>query len=268
MHGGFNLNTICPIINLTKRSHAVILTVMTECVERALCLFKRKVGEKDIEVGAFSREKGILYIKIISSLKGSKLDYPLCSTSSVYLAPRSSEKHYILKDIKIEKLRDEIVSNYDLFYYYSFALNVLMYFGKYDFAGSYDLFESFLELLIKGTSPLLLLSHSIEKFFLLQGISGEYEACPECGKEYDNEEMLGYSFENNYVCCAKCADKINVLSSNMRRYLASLQTIALKDAVRYTDIDEKRLFMYECFRLKALRGAGVMGIDEILSKIK
>ena len=70
------------------------------------------------------------------------------------------------------------------------------------------------------------------------------------------------------MCCAKCADKINVLSSNMRRYLASLQTIALKDAVRYTDIDEKRLFMYECFRLKALRGAGVMGIDEILSKIK
>ena len=54
----------------------------------------------------------------------------------------------------------------------------------------------------------------------------------------------------------------------MRRYLASLQTIALKDAVRYTDIDEKRLFMYECFRLKALRGTGVMGIDEILSKIK
>lgn len=241
---------------------------MTECVERALCLFKRKIGEKDIEVGAISRDKGILYIKIVSSLKGSKLDYPLCSTSVVYLAPRSSDKHYILKDIKIEELRDEIVSDYDLFYYYSFAVNVLLYFCKYDSVGCYDLFESFLSLLLQKTSPLLLLSHTVEKFFLLQGISGEYEACPECGKEYSDSEVLGYRFENGYACCEKCADRIGILSAEIRKYLSQLQRVSLKDAVKHTGIDEKRLFMYECFRLKTLKGVNITGIDEILSKIR
>lgn len=241
---------------------------MTDCVERALCLFKKKVGEKDIEVGAFSREKGILYIKIISSLKGSKLDFPLCSTSLTYLVPRVIDKHYILRDITIEKERGEVVEDYDLFFYYSFALDVLMYFGKYDTRKCYDLFETFLTLLLKKEVPLILLSHTIERFFLIQGIEGEYDVCPECGRKYRDDEIIGYCVENGYVCCSDCATRKNVLTPDMRKYLSRTQSLSLDEAVKNTNVDEKKLFMFECFRLKTLPNSNIKGIEEMLKKIR
>ena len=242
---------------------------MSDKVVHGICLFQKKILEKDIESTVFSKEKGLEYIKTVSSLKGSGLNIPLCSTSEFYLATRSTEKHYILKDIKILKTRENIILDYKKFTTFSLISSVLMRLGGYDVANSFKLFEASIDLLETEIDPMLIASQTIEKFFVLQGISGDYEVCPYCGKHYDDNEIIGYSYEHNCNCCNNCASVLNVLSSKLRVFLRETQKLNLATAVNYNheNIDVHRLISFECFRLKKLLNNKSKEIEEFISKV-
>lgn len=243
---------------------------MGDKTEEGVCLFHKKRGEKDLECGFFSPLSGLMYIKIVSALKSSKLYLPLCSEARVYLGTTSNASMYVLKDVMVEKLRSNIVEDYDKISVFSLLAKALIHFGAYDRESSYSLFITAANAIDRGVNPYFVFAHTIEKFFVYQGISGDYEACPHCGKDYDADETLGYSKEHNCSCCEDDANIRNVLSPKLREYLKATQDRDIDELLKNdeADVNIYRLAAFECFRLSVLNGRYFKEIDGFLKSMR
>lgn len=243
---------------------------MGEKTEEGVCLFHKKRGEKDLECGFFSPQSGLMYIKIVSALKQSKLYLPLCSEARVYLNTTSVSSMYILKDVMVEKLHSNIVEDYDKISVFSLLAKALIYFGSYDQKSSYNLFVSAINAIDDGVNPYFVFAHTIEKFFVLQGISGDYDVCPYCEREYEKDEVLGYSREHNYSCCEKDANILNVLSPNLRKYLSEKQSTNIDALLRdeNNDVNIYRFAAFECFRLSVLNSRYFKDTESFLKSMR
>lgn len=221
-------------------------------VHGSICMYQKKTHEKDIESVVFSRDEGIIYVKTVSALKGSSLSIPIASTSDYFLASRNIDKHFILKDIKVQKSRENIVIDYDKYVVFSFLSKVISTLGRYNFSELFPLFECAINLIEKSDNPYFILAHTIERLFVTEGISGDYESCPYCEKQYQDDEVIGYSIEHHCSCCNNCANLINVLSPNLRKYLNATQNLPLESVENYPYNNVKRFLSFECFRLKKI----------------
>lgn len=243
---------------------------MGEKTEIGVCLFHKKIGEKDLECGVFSPLNGLFYVKIVSLLKGSKLYLPISSTAKLYLSTTSNSSRYILKDLTIEKVRDNIVNDYEKFFVYSLLSKVLTYFGRYDSENSYSLFIKASDAINDGINPYFVFAHTVEKFFVNEGVFGDYEECPYCGRKYSDDEILGYSKEHFCSCCEKDASIVNVLGSSLRKYLDRTQSLSVEDVLK-TDIKDVNLYKFvafECFRLYHLSENYFKETDSLLKSMK
>lgn len=249
---------------------------MGEKTERGVCLFHKKMGEKDLECVVFSPISGTMYIKIVSSLKGGRLYLPLFSTSVLYLNTTSRLSSYILNDLTVETVRDNILNDYDRFSVISLLAKVLLYFGRYDKQQCYDLFIKSLDALERGLNPYYVFCHTVERFFMSEGIFGDYERCPFCEKPYGKEEVLGYSTEHFCSCCEKDANIVNVLSPSLREYLRATSLldsdeIFQTDNIESDNIPKVNLYKavaFECFRLRVLNKKYFNDVNSFLKEVK
>ena len=88
----------------------------------------------------------------------------------------------------------------------------------------------------------------IVHFLALEGLSGDYEACPVCGRPYSEGEILGFSSSEGVPVCHDCdtMDGALLLPPNARAYLRRSLELSFGDSLSLvvSEEQEHRIFRY------------------------
>ncbi len=103
-----------------------------------------------------------------------------------------------------------------------------------------------------GKCAVYFLSH----FLLLQGLSGDWESCPSCGREYTDGDILGFSTITGTAVCSSC-DTLSsalILPPNARSYVMWVTRSDIDTALGY-NISPGALSRIRSYLVRTLRYA-------------
>ena len=111
----------------------------------------------------------------------------------------------------------------------------------------YSLFTNTLDYLESGDKDRTAIFFLIQ-YLRLQSLGGDWKNCPECQKEYVDDEIIGFSISLGAAVCSSCDETGGsmILPPNARKYLARIYECSIEEAslIRISDEMARRIFRY------------------------
>lgn len=200
----------------------------------AIAIKREQVREKDLLLTLLTPDNGIIYALSYGSLKSNKaIKVPLYSEGSFSLFKKSASSFYI-KDAEIISEHEESKNSIVKIGWTSLFSELIIK-GKGSDSLIYRLFTSVLDRINDENIDNCAI-YFIVHYLSWMGLGGDWENCPECGKRFGEEEILGYSALVNAPCCSSC-DTLSsslILPPNARRYLKRISEVDIDEALSFS----------------------------------
>lgn len=161
-------------------------------------------------------------------------------------------KEYSIKDIELENQDPSIKENLTRLYAGHAMAEMAMRMHGGDHEELYGVLTSHIKLLgSESTEPRRLCIQFIWRLIDIMGLAPDLEACPLCGRQYNDREILSFHTGLHSPCCSSCADIDRegfelALGPGARRYLSLTRPLdpGIAVSVELSEAATQRLFSY------------------------
>lgn len=213
----------------------------------AIVIKSEKVRESDSLLWLLTPDRGIIKVYCFGSRKSIKsVKAPLYSEGNFSLYQKGERGQISLKDIDLISTHEGLYDSFDRLTLAS-LFSELVIKGKATDADIYKLYASSLDALEEYRLDVVA-SVFILKYLKISGLSGDWRVCPSCGREYNQDETLGFSSLDRVAVCSDCdsTDGIYILPVNARLFCARVLDLDIKECYKLGISDEQihRIFRY------------------------
>ena len=218
-----------------------------------IVLKKDNAKDNDVVIRILTPDMGVLEVYVYGVRKSSKAVRASVFTEGVFSLSRRTENGKItLKDVDTlsfhEKIRESLEKTIALSLFSEMIIK-----GRSVDAYIFNLFAGTLDEVESGERDrggIYFIVHYLRS----QSLGGDWKNCPECLREYRDDEVLGYSLSLGAAVCSDCDEMGGemILPPNARKYLARIYECSLKEAgeIRISDEMARRIFRYLLRTLK------------------
>ncbi len=195
---------------------------------------KVKTGERNALLSILTPDSGIIPALSYGSGRGASNARTPIYGEGLFSLERKKESSFTLKDSEIISDHESVKSSLGVLASLSLFSELLIKMRASE-SSLYKLFVSVLDSIDESSRDkctVYFLSH----FLLIEGLSGDWERCPVCGREYLEGEVLGFSSLTNSAVCSSCDtfSSTLILPPNARRYIHALSHSSIDEALSYT----------------------------------
>lgn len=229
----------------------------------AIILRKENRGERNALLTLLTPDMGLLSVIAFGAGRGAGNSRSPLYGEGVFSLERKSENSIYLKDTEIISEHEAVKDSIEKVGWVS-LFSELVIKGRTADSSVYRLYTSVLDGMTSDNidkCAVYFLAH----FLLLEGLSGDWENCPVCGKKYGEGEILGF---NTIFSCASCSscDTLSsalILPPNARRYVRYVSFSDFDEAVSCTISRDfvRRISRYLMRSLKYVFPARLMTIE-------
>jgi len=243
---------------------------------KAIVLSSERSGNADRRFRLLSEDLGIIYVTSFGARKSNKaVKVGFLADGTFFLYHNPVKHSYTLNDVGIDSSHTSIVEDLDADYTAMCFCELLIRTNGGDQKATYRLLKASLTAL---ETPVVSKSQVLIQFIWnlidVLGMRPDLSCCPSCGRSYEENEILGFSYPLTAPCCQSCAtvDTSMLLPPGARRYLAftcsmsfgQAVTVALSPAARLRI--KRYLFRYVSMilggrPLKTLEGSILQSMD-------
>lgn len=212
----------------------------------ALSLKSEKSTNNDRVVTFLTRSGSIIRAKCYGARKTVRgLKIPVYS-EGVFNFYKQNERMITVKDVDLISTHDDIKSSYESEIVFSLFSELVIKTPGLD-EKAYELFLSALDR-VNEYSVYRIAVVFVARFLFLVGLSGDYQRCPKCLREYGDDETLGFSEGMAMPVCSSCDESGGtfILPPSARKYLKRVVEVECDHAYRLniSEMMENRLFHY------------------------
>lgn len=193
---------------------------------------KRSVRDNDVILTLLTPDQGLMDIYAYGVRKSSRAVRASLFTEGTFSLSKKSENGKVtLLDVDTLSLHEEILTSIEKLGWASLWSEMVMK-GRNTDPELYSLFSSSLDALEDEDSDRCAI-YFLVHYLMYMGLLGSFESCPVCHKEYEDDEILGFSPEVGNPVCQGC-DKMDgalILPPNARRYLKRVGECRLEEAL-------------------------------------
>lgn len=213
----------------------------------AIVINHTKARESDLRLTLLTPDRGLLNAYVFGSRKSIKtIKAPLYTEGNFSLYQNGENGYMTIKDIDVLSTHDVIFESLDRITMASLFSELIIEAKDVD-AYLYGLYVSSLDGLESNRSDLVA-SVFITKYLKHLGLCGNWHICPDCGREYASDEILGFSSFDRVAVCSECdtMDKALILPPNARRFLVSASEDNIRNcySARISDEQIHRILGY------------------------
>ncbi|NLA93513.1 MAG: DNA repair protein RecO [Spirochaetales bacterium] len=158
------------------------------------------------------------------------------SMGTFFLYSNRPKRGYTLKDVDLVASQGVIKEELERLYIGHALAEIVIRMHGGDYGDLFHLTTAAIELLddpaIEAKRVLILF---IARFIRIMGLEGDLNQCPQCGRDYQEEELLTFSQTLNSPCCSACGDVGGevawALGPGARRYLLYIHSMEEREAV-------------------------------------
>ncbi len=200
----------------------------------AIVLRRENRGERNALLTLLTPDMGLLSVIAFGAGRGAGSSRSPLYGEGVFSLERKNENSIYLKDTEIISEHETAKDSVEKIGWVSLFSELVIKARVVD-SSIYRLYTSVLDSITSDNidkCAVYFLSH----FLLLEGLSGDWENCPVCGKKYDEGEVLGFSTITSSASCSTC-DTLSstlILPPNARRYVSHVSLADLDEALSYT----------------------------------
>lgn len=239
---------------------------------QAIVLANKKWGDLHRLVTLLSPTLGLFDAVVYGGRKG-KLAGGIepFSMGTFYLYSNRPKKGYTLKDVDLIASKGTIKGALERLYIGHALCEIVIRMHGGDYDELFHLMTTSFELLddpVIDEKRILILF--IVRFIRIMGLEGDLEQCPQCGREYQEEELLSFNRTLNSPCCHACGDVGGdvawVLGPGARRYLLFIHAMGEREAVLVplSETATIRLVRYMLRYLTTILGSPLKGLNTTL----
>lgn len=212
-----------------------------------IVLKKDNAKDNDVVIRILTPDRGVLEVYVYGVRKSSKAVRANVLTEGVFSLCRRNENGKIsLKDIDVLSYHEDIGSSLEKTALVSLFSEMIIK-GRSVDAYIYSLFTNTLDYLESGDKDRTAIFFLIQ-YLRLQSLGGDWKNCPECQKEYVDDEIIGFSISLGAAVCSSCDETGGsmILPPNARKYLARIYECSIEEAslIRISDEMARRIFRY------------------------
>lgn len=211
----------------------------------AIVIRSSDIRDYDKLLTLFSPSMGLIDIVSYGARKSVKsVKAPLYTEGNFSL--EKGRRGWTLKDIDVISTHERILEDLDL-RQSAMLFSDLVLLAKTAEPELYALYTSSIDALESYPFEKVV-SIFITLFLSIEGLSGDYLTCPSCGREFGNDEVLGFRPDMSVAVCHDC-DTLSmslILPPNARLYLRRVQESGLDKALDFaiSPEQEHRIFRY------------------------
>ncbi len=182
---------------------------------------KTNVRDNDVLLSVLTPDYGVMDVFVYGVRKSSRAVRARLFTEANFSLSRKGENGKVsLKDLDVLSLHEGMDESLEKVGWGSLFSEMVVKAGCQG-GEIYSLLASTLDHMEEGDvdrSAIYFMVH----FLRLQGLSGDWHSCPKCQKEYEAEEILGFSPVSGCAVCSRCDEMEGtlILPPNARKYLA------------------------------------------------
>lgn len=220
----------------------------------AVVIKSQKVGENSIKVSLLTPNDGIIEATVFGARKTKNgLRISLYVEGNFSLYKKGDNGPYTVKDVDIIAPRVFISTQYEKSIYAAFLSELMLRLHSTESAKLYKLFVSALDNLEYYSI------HKVNAIYLShilfsEGLISDWVKCPNCGREYSDNEILGFSSKLLVATCERCSDYTSlVLPPSARRYLKRVLEIGPEEALEKLNTSDEQMERISRYLLKSVR---------------
>ncbi len=198
---------------------------------------KENRGERNALISILTPDMGLVEAVGFGSGRGAKSCRSPLYGEGVFSLERKNESSIYLKDSEIITEHEWIKADIDSIALSSLFSELVIKARVVDNA-VYKLYTSVLDRMGEGLTEKCAV-YFLTHFLSLEGLSGDWETCPGCGREYASDEVLGFSTLTGSAVCSSC-DTLSsslILPPNARRYVMWVSRSDIDTALGYSISD-------------------------------
>lgn len=206
----------------------------------AIAIRSQKVRENDRLVTLLTSDRGILEVYVYGARKSVKsIKAPLYTEGVYSLYQKGENGRFSIKDIDVISTHDGFSEDLEKTFAAALFSEITIK-GRNPDSAVYKLYADALDALETYSSDRAI-SIFLLQYLYISGLSGDYKNCPICLKEYDEGEILGFSYSEKVAVCSECdeSEGAYILPVNARRYAARVIELPYKEALDLIVSDEQ-----------------------------
>lgn len=213
----------------------------------AIVIKQEKVRDADLLLTLFTPDRGLLKVYSFGSRKSKKaIKAPLYTEGNFSLYQKGENGQITIKDIDVLSTHEAVFEQLDRITISSLFSELIIAAKDVD-AYLYGLYTSSLDGLEFNRAELVA-SVFIINYLKHLGLCGNWNTCPECGKEYPKDEILGFSSIDRVAVCSECdtMNKSLILPPNARHFISTVSEENIKECylARISDEQLHRILRY------------------------
>lgn len=195
---------------------------------------KENTGERNSRLTLLTPDMGLMPVTAFGAGRGAGSARAPLYGEGVFSLERKNGNTVYLKDTQIISTHDSVSSSIDTIGWVSLFSELIIKSRTAD-SRIYRLYTSVLDNADDDNinkCAVYFLTH----FLLLEGMSGDWETCPACGKRYEEGEILGFNTIAAGASCSSC-DTLSsslILPPNARRYVMKVSRVDIEEALGYS----------------------------------
>ena len=188
-------------------------------------------GERNVLLSLLTPDMGLIDVLSFGGGRGASSYRAPLYGEGVFSLERKNGSVVYLKDTQIISEHEWVKDSIEKVGLVSLFSELVIKSRSAD-GGMYKLYTSVLDSLTDENADraaVFFLTH----FLLSEGLSGDWETCPMCGRKYDEKEILGFSTLSSSAVCSSC-DTLSgtlILPPNARRYCRRVSESTLGEAL-------------------------------------
>ncbi len=199
-----------------------------------IILKRENRGEHNASLTILTPDNGLITVMAYGSGRGAKSYRAPLYGEGVFSIEKKNEYSITLKDTEIISEHEWVKDSVEKIGWVSLFSELVI---KARTAGSemYSLYTSTLDNISDDNIDrvaVYFLSHFLKE----EGLSGDWETCPMCGKKYEKDETLGFSTISSSAVCSSC-DTLSsslILPPNARRYVLRVSESNITEALSFS----------------------------------
>ncbi len=194
---------------------------------------KENRGERNALISILTPDMGLIEAVGFGSGRGAKSFISPLYGEGVFSLERKSENSIYLKDTEIITEHEWIKNDLDSIALSSLFSELVIKARVVDNA-VYKLYTSVIDRMGEDKNDRAAV-YFLTHFLIHEGLSGDWETCPGCGREYRTDEILGFSTLTSSAVCSSC-DTLSsslILPPNARSYVMWVSRSDIETALGY-----------------------------------
>ncbi len=190
-------------------------------------------GERNASLTILTPDNGLITVTAYGSGRGAKNYRAPLYGEGVFSIEKKSENAISLKDSEIISEHEWVKDSTDKIGWVS-LFSELVIKAKSTGSAVYSLYTSTLDS-INDENIDKVAVYFLTHFLKEEGLSGDWETCPMCGKKYEEDEILGFSTVSSSAVCSSC-DTLSqelILPPNARRYILRVSESNIGEALSF-----------------------------------